>query len=235
MKKGLEQTLLMKLKRLQNPQLGSNSVYGHKEGIVFRNSSGFCVDFPRDDPATYLVGTEDGLVHRCSTSYNEQYLATYYGHSGPVYKVRCNPFVSDAFLTCSADWSMQLWTTKTMPGHAPNASILRFMSTDLCDSVNDVIWHPHNSTSFAACMDDGRVELWDLSEKPLDPIVVHYPRNLQFKRRRTCVRFSPNSPVLISGDDQGSVDVMRMYNTDVQYYSDQEQQDRLNAVMVKKR
>jgi WD40 repeat protein len=235
MKKGLEQSQLMQMKRLQNPFLGSNSVYGHKEGIVFRKSSGFCIDFPRDDPSTYFVGTEDGLVHRCSTSYTEQYLSTYYGHSGPVYKVRCNPFVSDAFLTCSADWSMKLWTTKSIPGHQNNSWLLHFMSTDLCDSVNDVIWHPGNSTSFAACMDDGRVELWDLSEKPLDPIVVHYPRDLQFKRRRTCVRFSPNSPVLIAGDDEGSVDVMRMYNTDIQYYSDQEQQDRLNAVMAKKR
>lgn len=110
-----------------------------------------------------------------------------------------------------------------------------FQSTDLCDAVNDVFWAPHNSTSFAAAMDDGRVEVWDLSKKPLDPIVVHYPQGAVGKRRRTCVRFSPNSPVLVAGDDQGSVDVMRMYNTDVQYYSDQEQQERLLAVMTKKR
>jgi|Transcript_50312 WD40 repeat protein len=235
MKKGLEQTLLMRLKRNYNPYLGSNSVYGPKEGMVFRQSSGFCVDFPRGDSSTYLVGTEDGLVHRCSTSYNEQYLATYEGHSGPVYRVRCNPFLSHAFLTCSADWSMKLWSTKSLPGHKANTHLRNFQSTDLCDAVNDVVWAPQNSTSFAACMDDGRVELWDLSAGASDPIVVHYPRDMQFKRRRTCVRFSPNSPVLIAGDDQGSVDVMRMYNTDTQYYSDQEQQDRLNAVMVKKR
>jgi len=235
LKKGLEQMLLMQLKRMPNPLLGSNSVYGHKEGRVFRRSSGLCVDFPRHDPSTYVVGTEDGLVHRCSTSYNEQYLDTYYGHSGPVYKVRCNPFMSHAFLTCSADWTMRLWTTKPPPGHQSDSPLLTFQSTDLYDAVNDVIWAPHNSTSFAAAMDDGRIELWDLSEKPLDPIVVHYPQASQPQRRRTCVRFSPNSPVLVAGDDHGSVDVMRMYNTNQSYYSDQEQQDRLNAVMVKKR
>eukprot|EP00930_Biecheleria_cincta_P026330 TRINITY_DN18575_c0_g1_i1.p1 TRINITY_DN18575_c0_g1~~TRINITY_DN18575_c0_g1_i1.p1 ORF type:complete len:908 (-),score=146.67 TRINITY_DN18575_c0_g1_i1:401-3124(-) len=235
LKKGLEQSLLMQMKRLPNPHLGSNSVYGHKEGIVFRKSSGFCVDFPRHDSQTYLVGTEDGLVHRCSTSYNEQYLDTYYGHSGPVYRVRCNPFMSHAFLTCSADWTMKLWTTKPLTGHQPDAPLLTFQSTDLFASVNDVIWAPHNSTSFAAAMDDGRIELWDLAEKPLDPIVVHYPQANQPQRRRTCVRFSPNSPVLVAGDDQGSVDVMRMYNTNQSYYSDQEQQDRLSAVMFKKR
>mmetsp|Transcript_114987 Transcript_114987/g.199397 ORF Transcript_114987/g.199397 Transcript_114987/m.199397 type:complete len:850 (-) Transcript_114987:113-2662(-) len=235
MKKGLERALLMQLRRLQNPYLGSNSVHGHKEAIVFTRSSGLCVDFPRHDPSTYIVGTEDGLVHKCSTSYNEQYLDTYMGHSGPVYKVRCNPFVSHAFLTCSADWTMRLWTTKPIPGHDLKSELVVLKSNDLSDSVNDVIWAPHNSTSFAAAMDDGRVELWDLSEKPLDPIVTHFPRDHMTRRPRTCVRFSPNSPVLIAGDDQGSVDVMRMYNTDVQYYSDQEQQDRLNTVMVKKK
>jgi len=235
MKKGLEQNCLMQLKRIQNPHLGSNSVCGHKEGIVFRKSSGFCVDFPKHDPSTYLVGTEDGLVHRCSTSYSEQYLDTFLGHSGPVYRVRCNPFKSEAFLTCSADWTMRLWTTKPMSGQPLDAPLLTFQSQDLSDAVNDVTWAPKNSTSFAAAMDDGRVELWDLSEKPLDPIVVHYPRASEPLRRRTVVRFSPSSPVLIAGDDQGSVDVMRMYNTNQQYYSETEQQDRLTTVMEKKR
>lgn len=235
MKKGLEQTQLMTLKRLPNMHLGSNSVYGHKEGIVSRKSSGFCIDFPRHDPSTYLVGTEDGLVHGCSTSYTDSYLETYYGHSGPVYQVRCNPFMSHAFLTCSADWTMRLWTTKPPPGHQPDTPLLEFKSVDLCDAVNDVIWAPHNSTSFAAAMDDGRVELWDLAESFLDPIVVHWPKAYENRTRRTCVRFSPNSPVLIAGDDRGSVEVMRMYNTNQNYYSDQEQQDRLNSVMVKKK
>jgi len=57
----------------------------------------------------YLVATDEGTVHRCSKSYAESYLDSYFGHSGPIYKVRCNPFVSDLFLTCSADWSCKLW------------------------------------------------------------------------------------------------------------------------------
>lgn len=28
----------------------------------------------------YLAGTEEGLIHKCSCSYNEQYLETYRGH-----------------------------------------------------------------------------------------------------------------------------------------------------------
>jgi WD40 repeat protein len=241
MKKGLEQTMLMQLKRVPNPNLGSNSVYGHKEGIVFRQASGFCIDFPANDPANYLVGTEGGLIHRCSTSYNEQYLDTYtsgtQGHSAPVYKVRCNPFWPAAFLTCSADWTMKLWSTKPVPGmtnHSLDAPIQSFQSTDLADAVNDIFWSPNNSTSFAAAMDDGRVELWDLKKKPLDPVVVHYPRE-QTNVRRTCVRFSTNSPVLIAGDANGCVDVMRMYNCEVEMFSEAEQQERLISCMAKKK
>mmetsp|Transcript_48371 Transcript_48371/g.109751 ORF Transcript_48371/g.109751 Transcript_48371/m.109751 type:complete len:237 (-) Transcript_48371:22-732(-) len=236
MKKGLEQQTLMQLKRLPNPNLASNSVYGHKDGIVFRQACGLCVDFPRHDSVTYIVGSEDGLVHRCSTSYNEQYLETYYGHAGPVYKVRCNPFYSKFFLSCSADWTIKLWSmTQVDPTKGCDTPLQNFQSTDLCDAVNDVTWSPHNSTSFAACMDDGRVELWDLSKKPLDPIVVHYPGDPDVRRKRTVVRFSENSPVLICGDDRGSVNVMRMHNTDIEMMSENEQQERLYDIMTKKR
>lgn len=83
-------------------------------------------------------------------------------------------------------------------------------------------------------MYDGRVELWDLKRKPLDPIIVHYPRDMKEKSRRTCVRFSQKSPVLIAGDDRGSVDVMRMYNCDVEMFSEAEQQERLRQCTAKK-
>lgn len=38
------------------------------------------------------AGTEDGWIHRCSTSYSEQYLESYQGHMGPVYNVQWSPF-----------------------------------------------------------------------------------------------------------------------------------------------
>lgn len=141
---------------------------------------------------------------------------------------------------------MKLWTTKNIAGTVPaehaalvpaggEVELLNFRSTDLFNAVNDVEWSPKNSTSFAAAMDDGRVELWDLSETYVDPLVVHYPKDEKHKRKRTCVRFSANSPVLIAGDDKGCINVMRMHNAEVPYYSMQEQQDRLNSVMTKKR
>ena len=29
----------------------------------------------------YLAGTEEGHIHKCSCSYNEQYLESYHGHT----------------------------------------------------------------------------------------------------------------------------------------------------------
>ena len=157
MKKGLEESTLMVLKRI-----------GNSEGVISRQASGLCFDFPHDDAAIYLAGTEDGLLHRCSCSYNEQYLETYAGHTGPVYRIRCSPFWAPAFLSCSADWTVKLWSQKdAAPAHS-------FHSVDLSDVVHDVAWSPHRSTIFASVAGDGRIEIWDLDQSTLDPVVRQF-------------------------------------------------------------
>jgi dynein intermediate chain 4, axonemal len=50
---------------------------GATEGVISRQASGLTLDFPLGDSTHYLVGTEDGLIHKCSVSYSEQYLETY--------------------------------------------------------------------------------------------------------------------------------------------------------------
>lgn len=98
MKKGLVPHELMQLKRIPNrAQLLGASMEG-----ISREASGMCFDFPINDGTQYFAGTEDGLIHKCSVSYNEQTLENFYGHTGPVYKVRCSPFLADAFISCSA-------------------------------------------------------------------------------------------------------------------------------------
>ncbi|CAM9524581.1 unnamed protein product [Discosporangium mesarthrocarpum] len=154
MKKGLSFSPLMVLKRI-----------GNTEGVISRQASGLSFDFPSGDSATYFAGTEDGLIHKCSVSYNEQYLETYSGHFGPVYRIRCSPFWDRLFLSCSADWTVRLWEQRqTTPLHT-------LRSVDLSDVVNDVAWSPTCSTVFASVAGDGRVELWDLRRSTLDPVV----------------------------------------------------------------
>jgi WD40 repeat protein len=89
----------------------------------------------------------------------------YFGHSAPVYKVRCSPFLPDAFLSCSADWSCALWSQKR------TAPILTFKASS--DAYVDIDWSPANSCVFACASRDGRIEIWDLNYSPLDPIIQH--------------------------------------------------------------
>ena len=42
--------------------------------------------FHNKDENIYFIGTEEGAIHRCSKSYKEQYLDSFYGHTGAVYK-----------------------------------------------------------------------------------------------------------------------------------------------------
>ena len=183
MKKGLVPHELMQLKRIPNraAQLSaSSSASGGTtmEGLS-REASGMCFDFPINDGTQYFAGTEDGLIHKCSVSYNEQTLENFYGHTGPVYKVRCSPFLPDAFLSCSADWSAMLWSQKQ-----PSKPVLR-LAAGGHDSLMDIVWSPNHSTMFALVSREGRVEVWDLAASPLDPIVkLTIPQVSEAERER---------------------------------------------------
>ncbi len=118
MKKGLVPHTIMELKRIPN----LSQLQGHQMQGVSREASGMCFDSVKIGPQ-YFVGTEDGrwrsrramlvsgasmlcvtslgLLHKCSTSYNRQTLENYYGHTGPVYKVR----VAFAMLSCGLNSS----------------------------------------------------------------------------------------------------------------------------------
>uniref|UniRef100_K3X6S0 Dynein axonemal intermediate chain 4 n=1 Tax=Globisporangium ultimum (strain ATCC 200006 / CBS 805.95 / DAOM BR144) TaxID=431595 RepID=K3X6S0_GLOUD len=167
MKKGLSYSDLMTLKRVANPLLGSSN---HADGLISRQASGHCIDFAKNDPSVYYVGTEDGLIHKCSVSYNEQYLQTYFGHTGPVYQLLVSPFSSDVFLSCSGDWNVKLWFQSELK------EVLNFRAVDLAHAVHSISWCPSDATVFGAVSEDGRIEIWDLYASTLDPIITHFPK-----------------------------------------------------------
>jgi WD40 repeat protein len=73
------------------------------------------------------------------------------------------------------------------------------------DYVMDVQWAPSNSCVFGSVSRDGRVEVWDLESSPLDPIIKH-----EVATTMTTVLFSPNSPVILTGANNGVIEVYRM-------------------------
>lgn len=208
LKKTLEVNELKIIQQTSNPNLKEQ---GNPNNINFRYSAGFGFDFYKKDPNFYFISTEDGLLHRCSRSYKERYLSTYYGHTGSVYKVKCNPFNPDIFLSCSSDWTCQLWSLKK------ENSLMKIKSLDLYDEVYDIDWNPFCSTSFASVCKDGRFEFWDLRKKTFDPLYIHYD---DFNVPKTVVLFRPTDPVVMTGNESGDIEAFRYYNyetVDVNY------------------
>lgn len=154
-KKGLLVQCLMRLARS-----------GQSDGWISRQAAGLSFDFCPDDPTCYVVGTEDGTLHRCSVSYTEQYLESYAPHHGPVYRVKFSPRWPQLFLTCSADWSLGLFHLR----HKEPLFNVRAAGVDV--AVADAAWCPDNSTIFASVTQDGKLQLWDLSQSRVDPILT---------------------------------------------------------------
>uniref|UniRef100_A0A8C3RLB8 Dynein axonemal intermediate chain 4 n=1 Tax=Chelydra serpentina TaxID=8475 RepID=A0A8C3RLB8_CHESE len=200
-RKGLGCTDLMKLKRTASER---KKLTGEKEkkseALISRQPPGMCFDFDPRNTNIYLAGTEEGHIHKCSCSYNEQFLETYQAHKGPVYKIAWNPFSTDMFLSCSADWSIILWRQDSL------RPILTFSSTT--NVVHDIMWSPKSAFVFAA-VNEGRVEIWDLSVSTLDPLIVTFANpGVKF----TTVLFARNTDCILIGDSDGIVSVYELRN-----------------------
>ncbi|NXP52962.1 WDR78 protein, partial [Heliornis fulica] len=199
--KRLDCTDLMKIKRTESEE---KNVPGEKEwkskALISQQAAGLCFDFHPKDTDVYLAGTEEGHIHKCSCSCNEQFLETYRGHKGPVYKVAWNPFSTDMFLSCSADWSVILWHQES------RTPVLTFSSASAF--VYDIMWSPKTDFIFAA-VNENRVEIWDLSISILHPVVscVASPRG-----RCTSVLFARSTQCLLVGDTGGDIGVFEMWN-----------------------
>ena len=174
----------MKIKKTANKRLGKLAHDRKFEALISRYAGSLSFDFWPQDTNIYLVGTEDGPIHKCSCSYNEQFLETYSGHLDPVYRISWSPFHNDVFLSCSADWTCRLWHQER------HSAILTF--TTVHHQVFDCCWSPYSATLFA-CVKETQLELWDINVDVLDPIgKLNSPTNVMF----TTVAFALNSEVI---------------------------------------
>jgi len=198
MRKGLEMTELKQLKRETNPN--QKNVYAgaelapKNESITFLPTGGISIDFPggKDPGNIYFVATEDCSVHKCSTTFSERYQSNYFGHAGPIYRVRCNPFWDSndcpIFITCSYDWTINVWHEQFSK---PKMTCSQIES--LREQVNDICWSPMTSSVFASVANDGRIVIWDLTDH-LTPILPTYfdvdANGNEDHTPRTVVKFS---------------------------------------------
>eukprot|EP00761_Pharyngomonas_kirbyi_P007077 gb/GECH01007086.1/.p1 GENE.gb/GECH01007086.1/~~gb/GECH01007086.1/.p1 ORF type:complete len:636 (+),score=169.87 gb/GECH01007086.1/:1-1908(+) len=188
-KSELQYTNLMELKASKSKPKDKTDIDALSSGL----ESGSCMEFSRFDANIFLVGTEEGNIKLCSKSYSNEYLEDYKAHFMAVYRVSWNHFHRRVFISASEDWTVKIWDTdRTTP----------VMTFDLGSAVGDVAWSPYSSTVFAAVTTDGKVRVFDLSvnkyEALCEQVVVK-------KHKLTHVSFNPQEPMILVGDERGTV------------------------------
>ncbi|KAF8786081.1 Dynein intermediate chain 1 like protein [Argiope bruennichi] len=159
-------------------------------------SCGTSISFNPDCSDLFLIGTENGFIHKCSNLCTAQYLNAYKDHNNIVYNIHWNPYHPRVFLSCSADWTIRIWD------HTLNESVFTF---DLLNEVKDVTWAPFSSSLFAAVTSDGKVHIFDIMMNRQQPTSSYTVYNSKKNINLTSVQFNPVKPVIIIGDDKGSV------------------------------
>jgi dynein intermediate chain 1 len=190
-KNELQSSLVMCLQLQGLPQTDSEDTLSGLAG-------GICFDFNQKRNTDFIIGTEEGMIHKCSTAYTNQYLESYSGHSMAVYAVKWNVFHPGIFISSSADWSVKVWDQET-----PTA----LMTFDMGNSVGDVCWSPYSATVFAAATADGKVHVFDLNENKHEAMCE---QKVVKKAKLTHVSFNPTQPMLIVGDDRGCINSLKL-------------------------
>jgi dynein intermediate chain 1 len=190
MKNKLESEEVMELKLL-------SSTSEDDETSLAGLAGGLCFDFNKQSEHLFLVGTEEGRIHKCSKAFSGQYLETYEGHSMAVYTVRWNPYHPKIFISASADWTVKMWD------HTNRTPVMSF---DLAQAIGDVAWAPYSSTTFAA-ITDGVVHVYDLSINRNERICC---QKVVKRAKLTHVAFNDVEPIVIVGDDRGGVNTLKL-------------------------
>uniref|UniRef100_A0A671TXR1 Dynein, axonemal, intermediate chain 1, paralog 2 n=1 Tax=Sparus aurata TaxID=8175 RepID=A0A671TXR1_SPAAU len=163
-------------------------------------TSGTSFDFHKQIDYLFLVGTEEGKIHKCSKTYSSQFLETYVAHSMAVDAVKWNHFHPKVFISCSSDWTVKIWD------HTINTPMFTF---DLNAAVGDVAWSPYSSTVFAAVTTDGTVHVFDLDINKYEAICQQLAVGKK-KTKLTHIEFNPIHPIIIVGDDRGYVTSLKL-------------------------
>ncbi|XP_038574870.1 dynein intermediate chain 4, axonemal-like [Micropterus salmoides] len=211
---GLDCIDLMKLKKIRNTakKAGGNRT----ESVLSALIPGLCFDFHPTDSSIYLVGTWEGLIHKCLCSNSQQFVDTYRKHFCPVNRIAWCPHSPDVFLSCSSDWTIQLWKQDHL------SPLLGFTSNQR--AVCDVKWFPKRATVFGA-VNEGQLEIWDLNSSILDPVLVQ-PAAPGVKMKS--LLFATQTDCVLVGDSDGQVTVYRLKNLSV---GDSSQVDVLEGII----
>ncbi|XP_070827971.1 dynein axonemal intermediate chain 4-like [Chaetodon trifascialis] len=196
---GLNYIDLMELSKAQNREKKAKR-RKIRISIVPVVSPACWIDFHPTNSGIYLTGTWEGFIHKCSYSNSRYFLDTYKKHFCPVSHIEWSPFSSDVFLSCSSDWTIQLWKQDR------STPVLSFTSTQ--SAVDAVSWSPNWSTIFAAIKGQ-QVEIWDLNSSTIYPTIVYHTAP---GVKVTSLLFARGTDCVLLGDSDGQVTVYQLRN-----------------------
>ena len=151
----------------------------------------------------FIIGCDKNDIYSIRL-YDKDYevLNGFSGSKGPIFGIsphpsagENNPDFSDLFLSCGADWTTKLWSTKI-----PNAPLLTFNQSK--DYVYSVKWHPINPYIFATADGSGFIDLWDLNRDKEIPTFRYNLHNAINK-----LAWSFDGKKLAAGDINGHINI----------------------------
>ncbi|XP_066140754.1 dynein axonemal intermediate chain 4-like isoform X1 [Euwallacea fornicatus] len=152
---------------------------------------------PEDDNI-YLVGTNEGVIHKCSTNFLNQHLDLFSAHYGPVNDLKYSPFSKKIYATCGDDWHLRIWAEDiSEPLHELFVTM---------NSVQGMDWSPTHSTILATIYGK-TVLLWDFQRKVWKP---QSETQSPTGSRNTVVKFIETGRCLVVGDVDGNVHVFSL-------------------------
>ncbi|XP_065186007.1 dynein intermediate chain 2, ciliary-like [Sycon ciliatum] len=179
---------------------------------------GSCFDFIPTLDNVYLIGTEEGIIHKCSTLYQQNYIRLFQAHNFTIYAVRWNPFQPRVFATCGVDCCVKIWDDER-----PETPLFVF---DLDDPVIDFCWASYSSTVFVAGTMNGYAHVYDLDIDKYNPLckqdVIPYSKNhltkvhfvpsqmLLIRDLSHLLRIECKTKVPIAGDDHGNIHTYKL-------------------------
>lgn len=120
------------------------------------------------DGTNYLVSGDDGVIRKASRAYTEQTLMNYSGHLSSIYKVQANPTAHAIFLSASADRSIKIW-------HVDSPAALLTLKSTADDHIYTAVWCPFKSTCLISGTRAGSVEIWDIADTSVAPVLMLDP------------------------------------------------------------
>lgn len=172
---------------------------------ITRYPAALCMKWHPKVDHIYLVGTDEGCIHKCSTHYLNQHIDVFRAHAGPVYGMEFSPFMNSLLVSCGADNAVRLWIE----------GMDDVIMTLTCPAaVYGIAFCPINATVLIS-VSGNVLSVWDLRRKTHMPCAEYtFPNNVVL----TYIKFAASGDNVFIGDSVGRIHTFHLEDTPIPPY-----------------